>query len=146
MSVTRPSTVLRDLAALVEGATPYEASGPQDVFTWVPTFDDADVLPERAFTIDAASLDPITELSCPEWDLVVTIRVGYADTNHSHGAEASGSAARVLEDARVIELALRGIRSESYCSDYEALDSATEQTGSAIIHSRTVRVRYVEGS
>jgi hypothetical protein len=145
MSVTRPATVLRDLAALVEAATPYEATGPGDVFRWVPTLAEIEQAPDRTFVVRPESLDEVTSYSCRVWELVATLDVVYGDTPHAQDIT-GGSAARVLEDARVIAQALRGILGEAYCDDYEALSSSTATFGSQITHSRTFRVRYIEGS
>lgn len=144
MSVTRPSDVLRTVAGLIEAATPYHQVGPHDVFRWVPTMGELEEAPDRAFVLRDVSLDPVNELSCLRWDLGLTVEVSYSDHPAAYD-NTGGSAARIAEDARTLELALRGVRNQAWADDYEAVSSSTDQVGSAITHTRVIRVRYVEG-
>ena len=95
----QPSQVLDAVATLLEAVTPTDQRTPSDVFRWIPTLDDVDSAPDRAFYFRGATVDQFRVFGCIEWELTADLVAIYTDTSQGP-QEQGGALARVVDDAR----------------------------------------------
>ena len=139
----QPSQVIEAVAGLLEAVTPTDQRTASDLFTWIPTLDDVESAPDRAFYFRGATLDEFRVYGCLEWELTADLVTIYTDTNQGP-QEQGGALARVVDDARTLALTLRSSTDLSYVTDFQPVTSNTTHDGRTIAHVRTFRIRYTE--